>query len=260
VIDKIPTRENAWWAARAEILDVWINEQLGGPPTGLILKTDLFDEAAGPFHHLHSRDPGRTYIGIDCDLGVVRKAKQRLETAGERAFCVVADVRRMPFRRETFNVVLSLSTLDHFGDPVEIPVALAEIRRVCDEDTRLLITLDNPHNPEVALRAKLPAVFLRLLRSDRFELGVTLSGAEIECVLTDTYFNVKDRRYLIHAPRYLAVRLAKVIHRLKLSWAGAVLRDCLVAFERYSPSPVARWTGHYSALTGHGIELPDGKA
>jgi SAM-dependent methyltransferase len=249
-MQKIPTRNNAWWIARAEIINAWIKDQLGGPPKGLVLKTDLFDEAAGPYHHTRLCDPDCRFIGIDNDIDVARKAKQRLEASGERALCVVADVRWMPFHKGEIDVVLSLSTLDHFKKPSDITVALGEIWRICVENGILLLTLDNPHNPEVALRAKLPEAFVQVFRTDSFELGVTLFMGQIEIIVAGSGFNVIDKQFLIHTPRYITIRLANILSVLGFSSIEGALCKLVALFERCAPALTAQRSGHYSAIVG----------
>jgi len=58
---------------------------------------------------------------------------------------------------KTFDTVLSNSTLDHFDGAAQIRVSLAEPARVLRPGGRLLVTLDNPANPLLALSKALPS-------------------------------------------------------------------------------------------------------
>ncbi|MGH2627430.1 MAG: hypothetical protein ACRDHY_12355, partial [Anaerolineales bacterium] len=99
-------RLSPWWRLRQTIVSRWIARGLAGTPPGPALKTDLFDEASGPFHHAPDLSGPGGFVGLDKDPGVVRAAKVRL---GEPARCVVADVRHLPFAAGAFATVVSLS-------------------------------------------------------------------------------------------------------------------------------------------------------
>src|SRR4029434_1314077 len=59
---------------------------------------------------------------------------------------------RTVFADEAFDVIVSNSTLDHFGSWAELGASLHELHRVLKTRGLLIITLDNRANPIVALR------------------------------------------------------------------------------------------------------------
>ncbi len=65
---------------------------------------------------------------------------------------VVSDIRNSPFKTESFDQIISNSTLDHFTNKNDIIVSLKELRRMLKPEGVLIITLDNPSNPVVYLR------------------------------------------------------------------------------------------------------------
>lgn len=87
-------------------------------------------------------------LGIPDLVGVDRT---RLELRGMKT--VIADARSLPFADRSFDVALCVSTLEHIGadttvygqseprDAEGMSRALAELRRVLDDDGRLLLTL-----------------------------------------------------------------------------------------------------------------------
>jgi SAM-dependent methyltransferase len=240
-------RDTPWWRAQREILTRWIARALAGVPAGPVLKTDLFDEASGPYHHAHGLPASLAFVGVDQDPGVVRQARERL---GARlgAACVVADVRRLPFADNTMSAVVSLSTLDHFEGVADIALSIAEIYRVLAPGGRLVLTLDNPRNPEVALRSRLPEPIRRRLRADTFPLGRTLGAREGRQVLRAAGFRVEREEYLVHVARYPAIRLLRWLERRRPAWARRAERT-VQAGERLDRLPTRSLTGHYLGWT-----------
>lgn len=85
----------------------------GIPGRGRVLKTDLFEEANGSdrlLDALHSE--GTSAFGIDVSPAIAAVAARLARAEGR---CAATDVRRLPFVGETFDLVVSPSTLDHFA-------------------------------------------------------------------------------------------------------------------------------------------------
>lgn len=112
-----------------------------GPPAR-VLKTDVFEDAYGPDHLLPSLFPdARTRIGLDWAHSVVHHARARWPT--EPIAFLVGDVRRLPVRPGSIDVIYSNSTLDHFGSAAEFRSALKELADALVPGGRLIITVDN---------------------------------------------------------------------------------------------------------------------
>ena len=104
-----------------------------------MLKTDLFEEAHGTgLLHVFSGQ-GRTLIGIEISHRVARRAVSRNPASGG----ICGDTLRLPFRRHSFHLVISTSTLDHFQKRSDIQSALQEIHRILEPGGNLFLTLDN---------------------------------------------------------------------------------------------------------------------
>jgi len=214
----------------------------GSSRAGSILKTDLFDEASGPFNHAADLEPRFRFVGVDRDAVVVKAARERL---GPTADCLIADVRQLPFARDCFVGIFSPSTLDHFEDKREIRASLSELLRVVSARGRLFLLLDNPWNIEVALRRALPDWLVSMIRTDQFALGETLSGPDGTRWLDEVGFSVLRTDYLLHLVRYPSIRLMAWLDRP----TGRRLLDLVLrigaASEGLARLPTRFLTGHY---------------
>ncbi len=213
-------------------------------PVRRALKTDVFDEICGQglLPDLASRS--RCAFGLDEAIAAVRQARHTQPTSP----LVAADVRALPYASASFDVVVSNSTLDHFENPDDIAVALAEIYRVLAPGGRLILTLDNPVNPLVALRNALPFRLLRGTGLVPYFVGATYGPRAGRKALSVAGFTVRDTTAVMHCPRVWAVRRAARLDRAPLPHAGRSMKflDRLEAWER-----LARWPSRY--LTGHFI-------
>ena len=244
ISDTVRPRLSPWWRLRREILGGWIARGLVKGRPGRALKTDLFDEASGPYHHAGDLSAPGDFVGLDKDPGVVRRAKARL---GMSASCVIGDVRHLPFAAGVFPVVVSLSTLDHFEHVEDIGASLRELARVQSSGGRLLLTLDNPANPEVGLRRLLPGFVLRRLRADTFFVGETVDAQEGRILLEESGYTVERIEYLIHVIRYPAIRVLQWLERGRLVGLLAAAERVVLAVEGLGRLPTRVLTGHYLA-------------
>jgi SAM-dependent methyltransferase len=224
-----------------------------------LLKTDLFDEAVGQGLCGDARAGGyaraggdarsggdarlRSVYGMDVSSAVVRRAR-----AGSPDLdCVTADVRRLPFADGVFDVVISLSTLDHFETADEILASLREIRRTLRPEGRLLLTLDNPANPKIRVRNALPWALLRRTRIVPYFVGRSLGPRRLERELVAAGFEVIEMGAIVHCPRVLAVAASRLPALAGARARGRFL-DLLQRFEALAQWPTRFVTGHFVAV------------
>jgi SAM-dependent methyltransferase len=212
----------------------WLERELPATARAL-LKTDAFDEAVGSglVHFLRSRAEEVTVI--DVSPSVVAEATQlgaRFETG---------DVRSLRFPDESFDVVVSNSTLDHFAHADEIRDALVELHRVLAPGGMLLVSLDNPANPLVALRNALPYRPLARLGLVPHFVGATLGAGGLREVLGRTGFEVERVEALMHVPRVLVAAIAS----LAPAAGDGALVERLAAFERLGATRTSLLTGQF---------------
>jgi SAM-dependent methyltransferase len=220
----------------------WMPSSRSGPS----LKTDLFEEAVTDHELLSELGPGS--VGLDCSPAIAANAHRRLEASGRGLRFVVGDVRHIPLRGEVVARILAGSSLDHFPDKGDIEVSLRELARVLAPGGTLVLTLDNPHNPVVWLRNRLPITWLHRAHLVPYYIGATYSLAEGRSHLEALGFIVTDIVAVAHAPRAPAIVLAALAGRLRWPRVSGWLGRVLTAFESLERWPTRYRTGYYLAF------------
>jgi SAM-dependent methyltransferase/GNAT superfamily N-acetyltransferase len=213
------------------------------PATAPALKTDLFEEAITPHHVLGELGPGS--IGIDCSPAIVQAARQRV---GDDYHVVVGDLRHIPLRAGCVGRILAGSSLDHFADKRDIAVALAELVRILKPGGTLVVTFDNPHNPLVSLRNRLPFAWLHRIKLVPYYVGATYGRAEAERILRGLGLRVSATVAVAHAPRAPAIWLAALAGRLGRPAVCRFVESLLDGCEILGRLPTRYRTGYYLAL------------
>jgi SAM-dependent methyltransferase len=180
--------------------------------TQRILKTDLFAEALQPsraflWEMLKSND---SIVGIDISAEIASRAKDSAikYAPGSSAEYVNCDVRHLPFVSNSFDLIVSDSTLDHFRSENEIVIALSELSRVLKPGGILVITMDNKGN----LTEPLFRLWLALGLS-YFFIGQTYSIKELKQALARVGLRVTDTTAIIHNPRFFTRKIIALLHK-----------------------------------------------
>jgi SAM-dependent methyltransferase len=206
---QIVSPQNLWRrhndALHGELLKHWLRGLNGQR----LLKTDLFEEAYGEGLYPHLTLNGNHLMGMDISGHPIAKAKDRYP----KITAVRTDVRHLPFSDESFGGIVSISTLDHFFSRQDLRGSLGEIYRTLKPQGQLLITLDNPVNPVIALRQALPFDLLHRLRLCPCFTGETLSPVLLRLTLEELGFIVLEVGAILHCPRVLAIPLAGLLER-----------------------------------------------
>jgi SAM-dependent methyltransferase len=225
-------RRHADLATRA-LLERWL------PPgrARRMLKTDLYDETCSEGLVPHLAERAGRLVGVDVSPVIAASAAAR---SGVGA--VAGDVRRLPFRAGSFDVVVSNSTLDHFADHAQIAAALAELHRVLTAEGVLIVTLDNPGHPLVRVRNTL-APLLRRAGIVPYAVGATHGRDGLRRALEDGGFVVAEVAAVHHFPRVALV----VVERVLGARAGRAALGAACAAERLGRWPTRWWTGQYVA-------------
>ena len=188
-----------------------------GPLQGArLMKTDLWDEARNTRILAWAAERGAFVHGIDLSPAIARDAVRELGTGVLRA--AVSDVRALPYADETFDLVYSMGTVEHFDETTQ---ALAEIRRVLRRGGRAIIGVPNRHDP--FLRPLFVAVLYRLgLYGYGFEKSY--SRRRLRRMLVEAGFDVRTETGILFIPGWLRMAdLAAHVWCPPLTWLTAPL-------------------------------------
>jgi SAM-dependent methyltransferase len=211
-----------------------------------ILKTDLFAEALEPsraFLWDLLKANGRV-IGIDISAEATTRAKAEAVYHAPRSplQCVSCDVRQLPFASDTFDLIVSDSTLDHFHHKHEIAIALSELSRVLSPGGTLIITMDNKGNfTEPLFRLWLS------LRLHPFFIGKTYSVGELKQALANAGLAVVETTAIIHNPRFFARRMVPIIRKAVPVRFDRSIKRCLAFLDSLENRKTKYLTGQFIA-------------
>ena len=142
-----------------KLVKKWVNN--GG--CNKILKTDLREEAFGEDEILFSLSTKNSQIcAVDISEETTKNAYIKQKVLNLDHQYVTADVRRLPFKDNTFDLILSNSTLDHFVMEDDLIRSLVELKRVMKPAGILIITINNKCNVNFFLLLKIERA-LRLI-------------------------------------------------------------------------------------------------
>lgn len=234
-------RQRLWRRCSDAVYLHLLNRILVSGRSRRVLKTDLWDEVYGGGLLPYLKTRSREVFSVDIAQITVQIAQQ--SQSGLAA--VTGDVRSLPFVNNSFDLVVSNSTLDHFEQKTDLLRALGELARVLEPGGQLLISLDNPFNPIVFLRMLLPMRWLMRLGIVPYFVGTTLSVKQLRRALEKEGFRVEQLETAVHSPRFFMVGLAALLQRwTPLHWQDRFV-DFQLHFEFMGRWPTRFLTGHY---------------
>jgi SAM-dependent methyltransferase len=233
-----------WRRFSDSLIRDWLIKLLPPGPLAAVLKTDLFEEAAGEGSYPLLESVSERVFAIDLSGAVCRRAAGRYKDL----FVLVSDVRQLALRPVSFDLIVSISTLDHFEDQQHIQAALGELFSALKPGGLLFVTMDNPANPVVRLRNAMPWRFLKKLGLVPYPTGATLGAEEFRKLLERAGFQVSAARTLLHVPRSPAILMARLLSHLPGTRPSSLFLKCARMFEALGHLPSARFTGYYTAF------------
>ncbi len=114
---RLPSFEIPLWRTYCDrIHQAWILRRTGPIRFARTLKTDLFEEALGNGLADDLLRSSEHVVGIDVSPSIVSRASLRHPALQAR----IADTRALPFPDQSFDRIVSISTLDHFESRAEL--------------------------------------------------------------------------------------------------------------------------------------------
>ena len=233
-----------WRRFSDSLVGDWLVKHLPPAPLAAVLKTDLFEEAAGGGIYPLLQSVSERVFAIDLSGPVCHRAARRY--AGLST--LISDVRQLSLARNSFDLIVSISTLDHFDDVSDIEAGLRELFAVLKPGGLFLVTLDNHANPVVRLRNAIPWPFLKRLGLVPYPTGATLGAKEFRKLLERTGFEVSAPATLLHVPRSVAILIARLLSHVPGEGASTVFCRCARLFEVLGKLPSAHFTAYYTAF------------
>ena len=180
----------------------------------VILKTDLFAEGLSSSRAFlwDILQSSGNVVGMDISAEIASRARtQAVKYAPSMsAQYINCDVRQLPFDSNSFDLVISDSTLDHFRHVNDIITSLFELSRVLKPGGTLIITMDNKSNlTDPMLRLWVSLGLYSVL------LGKTYSIRELKSALDRVGLCVTDSTAIIHNPRFFVRRIVTLIRRIE---------------------------------------------
>lgn len=213
----------------------------------LVLKTDLFAEGMCPARSFAWDIIRKTsgFLGIDISPDICRAAKDVSasllpEKSPDFAAC---DLRKLPFKADTFDIIISDSSLDHYADKKDIDVGITELVRCLKPGGTLIITMDNKAN----ITEPLFRLWIRLKLAPFF-IGKTYSIKELIAAVNNAGLEVKDSRTLIHNPRFFAKQMIAVIRKLFPHRSDAMIKKRLAFYDSLEKRRTRLWTAQFIAV------------
>lgn len=209
----------------------------------LIVKTDLFDEAVTGGLYTTLLEHARRVAALDVSPVVASAARAKHPAM----LTICADIRDVPLSDDCADAVVSLSTLDHFDSEDEIPLGLREIYRVMKPLGTLILTMDNPWNPILAVRNRIPFSVTRRAGLVPYPVGRTHGIRSMSRLVQEAGFDVIGRTAIMHAPRMLAIQALR-FSKKENGISSQAAAKTLMAFEMLERIPTRYRTGHFIAI------------
>lgn len=212
-----------------------------------VLKTDVFGEATCP-PRAFSWDIGSpdNLVSVDISFDLTRTAHENAAQLGYgSATYVTGDARTLPFADDSFDLVVSDSTLDHFHASTDIGQGIRELARVLRPGGVLIITLDNPTNiAEPLFRAWIAAG-----RSPYF-IGKTLSARALQHAMRRAGLEVTHSTGIIHNPRFFAKASMRLLRQAQPPYYETIAEQMIRAHDSLERLPTRLFTAQFVAARG----------
>ena len=216
---------------------------LGNRSASRLLKTDIFEEGISKGLYPLLATKAKLIFAIDVSMPLIRAAWGRYPSLR----LVQCDVLKPAFLAESFDVIVSTSTLDHFPAITGLREALKSLSSLLAPGGELFITLDNLANPIIALRNAIPHEQRMRMGLTPYYVGATCRPAQLNNYLIEAGLGVVEMTAVVHFPRMPGMLLGRLLERYNCHRAALRLLAMMQRFEALSWAPTKYLTGHFIA-------------
>jgi SAM-dependent methyltransferase len=164
-----------------------------------LLKTDLWNEAKNTQILKYILEKGAEAYAVDISLHVTQQALISFNQSKNRPEIMIADIRRLPYKKNTFDCIYSMGTVEHFPDCEK---AIQELYRVLKHGGKAIIGVPNKH--DLFLRPLLVSL-LQKLRLYSFGYEKSYTKKELRQMLERAHFTVEGSGSLLFMPGILRI-------------------------------------------------------
>lgn len=201
-----------------------------------ILITDLFDESfvkENLFRHIQNKQ--NKVVGVDISKIIIEKAKKKNNFEN----LIIADIKKLPFEKEIFDIIISPSTLDHTSKKF-LKSYLGELSRVLKKDGKILLTLHNKNN------IYFDFFLIELFNIHQFKFE-KYTVKNFNSIITDMPLNISKISSIVHLP--FPFFLSMILSRIESNTSfGRKLLSFLLNFENINNNKLFNNTGQLLAF------------
>jgi ubiquinone/menaquinone biosynthesis C-methylase UbiE len=184
-------------------------------------------------------------VGIDISGSTTSRASVNTTkyASDSLAAYINCDVRQLPFDGNSFDSIVSDSTLDHFTRTEDIDVALSEFKRILKPGGTLIITLDNKGN----LTEPLFRLWIGLGLSPFF-IGKTYTIGELHRALARAGLQVTASTAIIHNPRFFTKVIIAILRKIGHTRFDRIIKRGLAFLDGLENSRIKYLTAQFIAV------------
>jgi SAM-dependent methyltransferase len=203
-----------------------------------IFKTDLWDEAKNTEILRWAAEQGARPYGVDIAGDVVHQARKVL--GGHRPGFAVSDIRALPFPANSFDLIYSMGTIEHFPD---YRTAVDEIYRVLKPGGTAIIGVPNKADPFLR---PLMVHFMNLFGWYGYGMEKSFTHGQLRRLLESSGFRATGAGGILFIPGWL--RMADLLCHTRLKFAAPLTGWLVRPFSwLYKNVPAVRRHGYMIA-------------